>query len=423
MAQVVSRTEFSPYQLRKDADQRVHSDTTSHILFNPAATESSFGQITREQRLEVPQSWVDASIYLHIEAVGSAYSISINGRRAIECEDSLTPTDYDISPYLRVGENLISITTRSSALAELEQNVEQPQRTRLEGSYIYIQNRLRILDYRCEVIAVDGNEHGQLLLDVVVQNSFNYPETLEIGFDIYDPTGKLLDFSTAQAEIEGGQIDTIRFSPYLYGATKFKWSATGGSSSEQPLYSVMIFTRRNRVATNYIPFHVGFFTPHYTGTTIEVDGTPIAIKSISYNALADEKSSEKELRSIKQKGFNTIIPDYPQPIWFYTLCDKIGLYVIDQAAINAPNAAGDKRVGGTPSNDPTLLGEYLARVQKAYLRTHNFNCVIAYSLGGESGNGYNMYKAYQWLKEVEKRRPIIYRGAQGEWNSDPLKID
>ncbi len=65
----------------------------------------------------------------------------------------------------------------------------------------------------------------------------------------------------------------------------------------------------------------------------------------------------------------------------------------------------------------------MERVQKMYYRTRNFTCVIAYSLGGESGNGYNMYKAYQWLKEVEQRRPIIYGGAQGEWNSDIINIE
>ena len=53
-----------------------------------------------------------------------------------------------------------------------------------------------------------------------------------------------------------------------------------------------------------------------------------------------------------------------------------------------------------------------------YYRSRNFTCVVAYSLGGRSGNGYNMYKAYQWLKSVEKSRPVIYADADGEWNSD-----
>jgi beta-galactosidase len=57
-------------------------------------------------------------------------------------------------------------------------------------------------------------------------------------------------------------------------------------------------------------------------------------------------------------------------------------------------------------------------VKAMYYRSRNFTCVVAYSLGGRSGNGYNMYKAYQWLKSVEKSRPVIYADADGEWNSD-----
>ena len=100
------------------------------------------------------------------------------------------------------------------------------------------------------------------------------------------------------------------------------------------------------------------------------------------------------------------------------LCDELGLYVIDRANINAPDRRDDRRVGGTPSNDPALADEYLERVKAMYYRSRNHTCVVAFALGGESGNGYNMYKAYEWLKSVEKSRPVIYTDADGEWNSD-----
>ena len=70
------------------------------------------------------------------------------------------------------------------------------------------------------------------------------------------------------------------------------------------------------------------------------------------------------------------------------------------------------------SNDPSLADEYLERVKAMYYRSRNHSCVIAFALGGESGNGYNMYKAYEWLKSVEKSRPVICADADGEWNSD-----
>ena len=75
-------------------------------------------------------------------------------------------------------------------------------------------------------------------------------------------------------------------------------------------------------------------------------------------------------------------------------------------------------MGGTLSNNPEYADEYLARVKAMYYRSRNFTCVIAYELGGPSGNGYNMYKAYEWLKSVEPSRPVIYSDADGEWNTD-----
>mgnify|MGYP002516769178 FL=1 len=65
------------------------------------------------------------------------------------------------------------------------------------------------------------------------------------------------------------------------------------------------------------------------------------------------------------------------------------------------------------------MDEYLTRVKSMYYRSRNHSCIIAFALGGdESGNGYNMYKAYEWLKSVEKERPVIYLGTEGEWNTD-----
>lgn len=71
-----------------------------------------------------------------------------------------------------------------------------------------------------------------------------------------------------------------------------------------------------------------------------------------------------------------------------------------RAAIYAPDARDDRSVGGTPSNDPRLTDEYLGRVKAMYHRSRNHTSIIGFALGRDSGNGYNMYKAYQWLKSV-----------------------
>lgn len=147
-------------------------------------------------------------------------------------------------------------------------------------------------------------------------------------------------------------------------------------------------------------------------------GRELQLVRASYNAAADPETTLTELKALKAQGKNTVCPDFPQPAWFYELCDRTGLYVIDRAAIDAPERRDDRRVGGTPSNDPALADEYLERVRAMYYRSRNFTCVVAYDLGSPSGNGYNMYKAYEWLRSVEPSRPVIYGDADGEWNTD-----
>ena len=100
------------------------------------------------------------------------------------------------------------------------------------------------------------------------------------------------------------------------------------------------------------------------------------------------------------------------------MCDSLGLYVIDRANINAPERSGDRTTAEWKAFEKYLKKVWFANGIHHHYRSRNFTCVIAYELGGPSGNGYNMYKAYQWLKSVEKSRPVIYADADGEWNSD-----
>ncbi|MBQ3027208.1 MAG: hypothetical protein IJD27_06720 [Alistipes sp.] len=97
----------------------------------------------------------------------------------------------------------------------------------------------------------------------------------------------------------------------------------------------------------------------------------------------------------------------------------MGVYVVERANINPVEESSNRKIGGTPSNNPELVDVYLARVKAMYYRTRNHSCIVAYALGGDkAGNGYNMYKAYQWLKGVEKGRAVICTSADGEWNTD-----
>lgn len=410
----IYRTEVIPYDTRHDAEARNRAGSGYTIDFQPQALSMGEEGVLMGQVVEIPYVWTDGNVYLHLENIGTAYTLIVNDQVVATVEDSSTPAEFALTPYIRQGNNAITLTMRRSTVDKL--NATPASRKAFTDSYLYYQNKRSIRDFELALVPDSTHKFGILNLAIVVQNSFNYTEPITIGYDIYSPQGKLLEFNVAEALLPGRAVDTLRFSPYIYHTYENKWEA--GGKLPPPLYKVMLFTKRDGAYREYMPLKIGFGKTEFVDGRLMRLGKELTLNKAIYNATADRKTTLAELKALKGKGKNTITPDYPQPAWFYELCDELGFYVIDQANINAPESRDNRTVGGTPSNDPALADQYLERVKAMYYRSHNFTCVVAYALGGASGNGYNMYKAYEWLKSVEHDRPVIYTDAAGEWNSD-----
>ena len=411
----IFRTEVVPYNARHDADARNRQAGGYWMAFRPELITRSEGEISAfyGAKIDIPFEWTDGRVFLHLENMGAGYSLWLNDRPVAEVNDPLTPAEFDLTPYVRQGVNSFRVLMHARRLAIDGQGVQRPL---FENSYLYYQNRRSIADFEIALVPDTlGREFGMLDLKIIACNAYNYDEPVTVGYDIYSPDGKLQEFNMTEITIPGRSTDTVRYTPLIYHTYEHKWEA---GSKNPPLYSVMLFTRRNGVYKEYMPLKIGFGKTELVDGRLMRLGKELRLVKAEYNAAADRKTTLSELKALKAKGNNTICPSYPQPVWFYELCDQLGLYVIDRAAIDAPEKRDDRRVGGTPSNDPRLVDEYIERVKSMYYRSRNFTCVVAYDLGRPSGNGYNMYKAYEWLKSVEKSRPVIYSDADGEWNSD-----
>lgn len=410
----IHRTEVIPYDTRHDAEAHNRAGVEAYREFKPRMLAAEGELVIAGQSIEIPYAWTDGNVYLHIENAGLPYRLTVNGEFVAQCEDAVTPAEFALTPYIREGKNTLLLEMTQGAAAAIDPEVTP--REPFAGSYLYMQNKRSIRDFTISLEPdPEGREFGVLRLDIVAQNSYNYDEPVTVGYDIYSPQGKLLEFNMTEVTIPGRSTDTVRFDPYIYGTYANKWE---GGAKSAPLYKVMLFTRRNGVYKEYMPLKIGFGKTELRDGKLMRLGKEITLKRVRCNAGADADATRRELLRLKSQGYNTVCPDYPQPAWFYALCDQTGLYVIDRAAISAPERRGDRTVGGTPSNDPRLADEYLERVKAMYYRSRNFTCVVAFALGAPSGNGYNMYKAYEWLKSVEKSRPVIYEDADGEWNSD-----
>lgn len=410
----IYRTEVIPYDTRHDAEARDRSKSGYAITFTPETLTAGSEGGVYAQVVEIPYVWTDGKVYLHLENVGMPYTLKVNDLLVATVEDSASAAEFLITPTIRQGKNLIVVETRAGRADAL--NAAPQTRKIFTNSYLYYQNKRSISDFEISLRPDSTRKFGVLDLAIIAQNSFNYDEPVEVGYDIYSPQGKLMEFNIKTVTIPGRSIDTVRFSPFIYHTYLNKWEA--GGKTPPPLYKVMLFTRRQGAYKEYMPLKIGFGKTELLDGKLMRLGKELKLTKAVYNAASDAKTTRTQLLALKTKGTNTITPDYPQPAWFYALCDELGLYVIDRANINAPENRDNRTVGGTPSNDPRLADEYLERVKAMYYRSRNFTCVIGFALGGDSGNGYNMYKAYQWLKGVETSRPVIYADADGEWNTD-----
>ena len=414
---VISRTEFLCYDKRNDAKGDVRINNDKYIDLRPTLQFEGEGSVRAvyEQEIIVPASWNDYHAYLHTENVGGDYTIFINGTQITSAIDRYTPTEMYISPYLDQGKNVVAIVVVDEPyMAAVAEGMSQPQRKQFDNCYIFAQRRLGIYDFNVRLVPDSLARFAELQLDVIADNAFSTVEVIEVGYDFYAPDGKLMEYSVNDLAMEGFTRDTMRFTPYIYHSNPNRWSP-----ANPKLYDLTLYVKRSGILWEYIPLKVGFAEYGYTeGGDITAFGKVLTLKKEVYNAAADAATTEREIKALKQRGVNCLTPDYPQPRWFYDICDRVGIYVIDCAAVASPSMADNRALGGTPANAPELVDEYLRRVETMYHRAQNHVCIIAFSLGKKAGNGYNLYKAYELLKSKGDSRAIIYEDADGEWNTD-----
>ena len=138
--------------------------------------------------------------------------------------------------------------------------------------------------------------------------------------------------------------------------------------------------------------------------------------------LQNYEPSKSVTEQITAENNGLVIPVYYATEQLLEQCDKAGILVFIESAVNTLTLAESIRRGGNPSNDPFWLETYLAFNRVAYYTTHHHPCVVGYAIAAGKTNGINIYESYLLLKKIEKRLPIIYEGAGGEWCSDEIKI-
>ena len=365
----------------------------------------------------VPANWKDRRIVLCFEGVISFYYVWLNGELLGYNQGSKTMAEWDITDKVKTdGENVLAVEVyRWSAGSYLECQ----DFWRLSGIerdvYLYSTPRQYIADYRVtSVLDKEAYKDGIFNLEVSIGGASDGGAT--IAYQLLDAEGKLVghDYMPIKA---GEQSHFVPFATRTLAAVR-PWSA------EHPyLYHLVLELKdRNGKVLEYTGCPVGFRTSEVKGGQFRINGRPILVKGVNrheHSQAGRTVSRELMLRDIqlmKQNNINTVRNShYPADPYWYELCDQYGLYVIDEANIEAHG------MGYGPASlakDSTWLPAHLDRTRRMFERSKNHPAIVIWSLGNEAGNGINFERTYDWLKSVEKNRPVQYERAEENYNTD-----
>ncbi len=348
------RAEFVSYDIRAEADG---DRMAGSKYYRPLEFRDGVAAV------DIPLLWLDREVFVRDPLFSGDFELFVNDRPAV--------LEATITPLLREGMNVFEVRSVGDPISNsISSSAAMPADGAPEGFYLFSQPRIRVVDFIASGHHDDEVRDAVLDLAVVVRNGYNMPEKITLGYDIYDPAGQLKDFVFRDVTIDGQRTDTVRFYHKVTGTQRYRYTAKSPA-----LYRVTVSVRHGGLHTEYIPFRVGFE----------------AAQMYSHDALV---------------GGGVVFLNAPATKAEYDRWEREGKMIVDCAAIPVE------------ANDPALVDVFLDRQRSMYYRNRNRANIVGWAIGPPVGNGYNMYKSYQWLKSVEPARPVIYTGADGEWNTD-----
>ena len=360
----------------------VPEDWTTFVERNPT------GQFRRA--FSLPDNWSGRRIVIHFAGVQTAFRLWINGEYAGYSEDSMGPAEFDITALVRPGENSVAVETYKYSSASY---LEDQDFWRLSGIFrsvfVYSTAPVFIAD---AVISADSAVRT-VRAEVAVDG---WSDALTLELAVRDVSGKPV------ARTEGGRdlaarLDSIEL-----------WSA------ETPvLYTVTVTLRRGAELLDIRHYRTGFRSIEIKDRRVLFNGKPLRFHGVNRHELNAERGRAvtregmfRDIKMIKAANLDAVrCSHYPNhPLW-YELCDRYGIYLIDEANVESHHLSYHACV--LPGDDPVWEPAVLDRVERLVRSNRNSVSVTVWSLGNEAGYGTAFDAAAAAIRKLDPR-PIQY---------------
>ncbi len=372
-------------------------------------TERNFvGQYRRT--FDLGEDWKGKDVFLHIGSATSNVRVWVNGKEVGYSEDSKLEARFNITKYVKTGENLIALEVfRWCDGTYLEDQDFWRMSGLARDTYVFSREKDRIEDIR-----VIANSEGEASLYAEVSKN-----VASVGFEIIDPYGK--EVASAVVKPEKKVAKTVLDVPSVK-----QWSA------ETPwLYTLKVTSYNKKGATENTSIKIGFRDVRIENAQLLVNGKPVLIKGANRHEMnpykgyvVSEADMVQDILLMKQLNINAVRTcHYPNdPLW-YSLCDKYGIYVVDEAN-NESHGMGYGEESLAHRDDYTHA--HLERMKRMVQRDFNHPSIIVWSMGNEAGHGKNFLKGYEMIKSMDQSRPVQYERAEGGEGTDiacPMYFD
>ncbi|HZL80081.1 MAG TPA: glycoside hydrolase family 2 TIM barrel-domain containing protein [Candidatus Limnocylindrales bacterium] len=364
------------------------------------------------REFEVPRVWDGRRILLTFDGVNSFFQLWINGEVVGMGKDSRTPVEFDITKFVKPGKNLIALENFRWCDGSY---LEDQDMWRLSGIfrdvYLWSAPQVHVRDFQVKTELDAQYRDAELRAELKLNNAGGVDRVATVEAELFDAQGKSVAVIGVQkVDVGAGQEGAVSLSAKI--SNPRKWSA------EYPnLYQLLLTLKNDAGKTlEVIPVKVGFRKVEIRDGDLLVNGQRILIKGVNRHEFDADRGQaitvegmERDIQRMKQFNVNADrCCHYPnQPAW-YDLCDRYGIYLIDEADIESHGMGyGDK----TLARREDFADAHMNRTVRMVERDKNHPSVIIWSLGNEAGSGPNFEATAKWIHERDNSRPVHYEGA------------
>ncbi|HYQ56662.1 MAG TPA: glycoside hydrolase family 2 TIM barrel-domain containing protein [Draconibacterium sp.] len=368
----------------------------------------------------IPEDWSDKKIILHFGGVSSAMYVYVNEKQVGYSQDSRLPAEFDITEFVKSGENKLAVQVFRWS----------------DGSYLEDQDHWRMSGIHREVMLLAQPKVAIEDFFVRTRLAANYQDAL-LQIRPTVTRGATIDTEgwTLEAELYSPNNNTIFEKPLTtnvnsilneryphrdnvyFGLMEEKITSPELWSAEKPSLYTLVLSLKDAEG-NIVEARsakIGFREVETKNGQLYVNGKSIKLYGVNRHDHDHERGKsvtredmENDVLLMKRFNFNAVrTSHYPNDPYFYDMCDKYGLYVIDEANIESHG------LGGYFTNQSEWHMAFLGRVVRMVERDKNHPSIISWSLGNESGTGPNHAAASGWVKNFDPTRFVHYEGAQG----------